>query len=592
MQIDTLSEKAERTSELGDSKGIKLLDFLDIEEWASDITAETAHERIWDELKLTAGGSDLEYVRAGTKDKMESLKTTRFVPGKLEGDPKYHETVIGSSLVATIAACLDLGGSLMKVVFYWGVDTVQLGLYLDNKHAAEHRLILDLEEEVGKTLMRPEFSDAEFEVYEEKSIRINALEASCKEEYEASTRETRSSAFETSPFHDKFLVEKKIIELQAQRKAEKMHYESVVNYKVEKAFQEEKQKQLARMKKTKESYLVARHILDFYGRYFNEIAKAVRDVAGTNPEVMAKLSGQVTIPTSGQIVTNPYDSVPLNLPAIFHALYKNYKKANLVVFFRMLMNLMNMTTTKEDSDLRPQVTVEKMVKVMYQWQQMKLYNYMDEDKLFTCNLLRSFHPDSEVRKEGVKIALEFAQQLECLGPSPAGERPLFTKVSSWITDILVPSRMMGKESSTSNNQGRGGAGSSPTKAYSPAPATVSSTANNNWKSNSKPASRGTESAAAVQEDKKCLIKPPFTREVTRSDNFWTKDIDTGSHNLYTATKVKCAGCNMKTESSRCQKPRCYLGQCSTCGLFGHKFKNCNQAPNFGSQTASYADSPY
>jgi len=62
MQIDTLFEKAERTSELGDSKGIKLLDFLDIEEWASDITAATAHERIWDELKLTAGRSDLEYV--------------------------------------------------------------------------------------------------------------------------------------------------------------------------------------------------------------------------------------------------------------------------------------------------------------------------------------------------------------------------------------------------------------------------------------------------------------------------------------------------------------------------------------------------
>lgn len=245
MQIDTSS----KTGSVAGEMKFKLLDFLDIEEWARDITPETAQERIWEQLNHTARGLELDYVRNDTKDKMASLKTTRFVPGKLEGDSKYHETVIGSSLVATIVACLDMGGSLMKVVFYWGVDTVQLGLQLE-RYVAEHKNIVDLEEEIGRPLTRPLLEDAEFEVYDEKFTRINELEARCKQEYDArGAVDTRSSSFEATSFYEKFLVEKKAIEAHYLRKAAKFHHESVIQYKLDKVSHDEKKKQLDHMKK-------------------------------------------------------------------------------------------------------------------------------------------------------------------------------------------------------------------------------------------------------------------------------------------------------------------------------------------------------
>lgn len=130
-----------------------------------------------------------------------------------------------------------------------------------------------------------------------------------------------------------------------------------------------------------------------------------------------------------------------------------------------------MTTTKGDSDFNPQAIVEKMAKVMYQWQQIQLHDYMDEDKLFICTLLCSYHPDSEVRKEGTQPLLSLQSNWN-VKIHQLLAKDNFLEGVVLDHNVLVPFRIMGKVASNVN-QGRGGTASSPEKANSQTLETVS-----------------------------------------------------------------------------------------------------------------------
>lgn len=62
-------------------------------------------------------------------------------------------------------------------------------------------------------------------------------------------------------------------------------------------------------------------------------------------------------------------------------------------------------------------------------------------------------------------------------------------------------------------------------------------------------------------------------EYTREHNRWARNVVSGRDFPYTSTKEICAKC----ESSEPHQPKCYMGQCSRCRLFGHPISQCGRS---------------
>jgi hypothetical protein len=239
-----------------------------------------------------------------------------------------------------------------------------------------------------------------------------------------------------------------------------------------------------------------------------------------------------------------------------------------------LFTLFNFQVSAEDSRNCPEKRIQAMGKIINHWEQTDLLAYMDLDKLITTATVLGYAPKSEVRTQGVQRVLRHAQRLVDEGYVPVrGEMPLFTELSRYVNDELALGRQLSSQKSsnssgyTSNNRNN----------YS-----------NNFK-NQNSAPKGTESAALAkaEDSEKKEARGPYHKEIHRSDNLWVKDKKSGNYMFYyTATKNPCPRCNSPTT---CPTPKCFLKQCTSCQLYGHKPQNCLQAKVGATANAAQVD---
>ena len=96
-----------------------------------------------------------------------------------------------------------------------------------------------------------------------------------------------------------------------------------------------------------------------------------------------------------------------NLSGMFALLHQEYNKITMGAFCDYLMALMSESSSKEESSKNPQVQLKRMDKHLKMWLDMDLEKFMTPDHLFTICLLRSYHPDTVIRSDGVRHILEY-----------------------------------------------------------------------------------------------------------------------------------------------------------------------------------------
>ena len=302
------------------------------------------------------------------------------------------------------------------------------------------------------------------------------------------------------------------------------------------------------------------------------IATSVLTAVRNYPGIKTKLKGQIQL-QNGERMVDPLGK--LSLPGIYAILYRDYSKASLDVFCTMLLKLISEDQSYDASVSQPEKGVQKILYQLREWEQLELYDYMSKDKLFTVALLKSYHPNSDIRTRGVTVVIEYVRRVESGDTSAVisgdhSDMPIFMHLIDWIERVYGVSRKFGK-----NN----------TSIKIPSSSGIDRKQNSNQWTTKK--SDGYETAAAAS------ILPvtipvndacgPYTTVINRDAAVYVTQTDgpgAGRRHPYTATQQPCHVCCTATKDKKpamnAHQSYCFDGRCSKCNYFGHKGQHCCQ----------------
>ena len=288
----------------------------------------------------------------------------------------------------------------------------------------------------------------------------------------------------------------------------------------------------------------------------NIVIQKVKTALINFPFIREKLSFNVIV--NGDSVIQPL--LTENLSGIYALLHNEYNKITMGAFCDYLMVLMSESSTKDESTRNPQVQLKRIDKHLKTWLDMDLEKFMTPDHLFTICLLKSYHPETVIRTDGVRHMLEYSRRLDGdkVLKSLVGEyanMPLYTELVRWINDVHVKSMQFSnttRSTSTINNNN-----------------TITSTEKKQPSMEQAASATGAPSSIS---SKQTTPKPPpnctyatgpYDTDVLSSRNLYAK-----SGFRYQALKNKCTSCP--------HRPKCYNYKCTTCGYWGHKEDDCCQ----------------
>jgi hypothetical protein len=305
------------------------------------------------------------------------------------------------------------------------------------------------------------------------------------------------------------------------------------------------------------------------------IVKQVKTQIKDQPAIIEKMRGRVKLPTTGEVIVDPYTSE--NVSGMYQALYSEYSKPSMVMFAKMLLEIITHEVPLNvcNSDpVRPVLDIEQTLKT---WLQMGLWQYMNQDRFFVVCFLRSLNPKSDMRRACVREVTEFMRKLMDGNDDEstidvATDLPVLTYICDWVRTVYVQSNDFDHQKASqkdggaaptgnNNNGTAGGVGN-------PGPKRPRN--NNN--------SEQAVSANSQQEESKPLktAAAKYNREVHRNEWIGYTSVETGKEHLYTATATQCHKCGHPNPAERHQGHRCYRGKCRKCNLFGHKKADCRQ----------------
>ena len=287
-------------------------------------------------------------------------------------------------------------------------------------------------------------------------------------------------------------------------------------------------------------------------KQLNLIVQKLKHFLGSYPFIRDKLCQNVVV--NGESIVQPFTNE--NLSGIYYLMYHEYNKITLGAFCDYLMSLLAETSSVEESNRSPQLPQQRMDKHLKVWLDLGLAEFMTTDHLFTVMLLRAYHPESKIRKDGVQRVLEHAYRLENDASlrEVVGEysnMPLYSELVRWINDIHLKSIQFSSPSVQNTN--------APIRTLKSQPAYE------------KP--RDLEQAAAATVSRpyetgktsKTLASGVYENEITRDQKLFCSN-----GFLYVATIAPCSNC--------AHAPRCFQRQCPKCKFWGHREQECHQRP--------------
>jgi hypothetical protein len=421
-----------------------------------------------------------------------------------------------------------------------------------------------------------------------------------------------NTSFESSSFSDQLNNEYSKIKLVIEREFDSKFIEAYDQHEKVTAIAKNEKIKMEMLKKEQKRYIALEAVSTAINTAMSMIVTKIKAAVFDYPVIRTKLQQRFELP-SGEILIDPYTSD--DLTGIYGLLVKEYGKATLILFCNMLMDLLNYHLPETAKD-RPEIAVNEINRQLKSWEQLNLFDYMDKDKLFTISLLKSFPQNSEARVKGVMEVFHYVHKCEKNEVVPSTDMPIYNYLTSWLTEKFIKAREFGKHSGVhpkqgyNNNQsnfnntpqnnnynnnkvnnGKGGHYQQAANAEAmianqqqqglgkPPSNNAGSNNNNNNNVNTRSTMNGNSNHSNNNKSKGNYIeltpaKNNYNREVTRDDKVFVIDNHTGTKKLYTATKIQCLKCNEGKQPH--DKPRCYIGMCNKCNLYGHRDYECRQ----------------
>ena len=221
----------------------------------------------------------------------------------------------------------------------------------------------------------------------------------------------------------------------------------------------------------------------------------------------------------------------------------------------------------------PMKAVQKVELSFGTWEVMAYWGYMSKDIFWTGILLNSFPKTAgDIREKLIFETNKYIRQAELEGRDMnSGDMPIYDHLREYIKTIQDSQELTGRKAD----------GGDDTRS---AAKTIYQKPRYHQGGLESAAAASIASSLSVTSDTK------FSGEVDRAAGVMTYSED-GRRRIYTATRVQCAEClrgRTATEKST-HAPQCFLGMCTTCNNYGHKWSDCKQIPTSFRQGKKQAD---
>jgi len=540
-----------------------------------------SEQRIGEMIKAQAKHMTQSLAKVAILTLKDGIASIDLSVSKSDMDREFLAVIAACNLVDGIKECLLQGGDILQEAVHWNFDFKKFLKQYDAENNESGGVIVELQRSVDeiealKPSAEPEPSLAELVAH---SVKLDRAQSHYLVIYNDRREKELASAgsasghdddmFEDSAEYEQYAKKVAAITAKFNKEASRNHLQRQIDYKSKVERRNVIQQEIDARRDYQEKAVIVKSLVASYTTAISQIIMKVKNVVKEFPEIESKLSGHVTLPHTGQYFNDPYQH-PTNLTAIYEILYCGFNKANMVIFCKMLMELLADETSQSESASNPMKAVSSFTRRLRRWQQMDLFKYMDQDKLFTITLLRNYHPQSKIRVDGLTYILRYANTLVTNGEEQnPNSLPLFTALTEWI-EILVQSQQL-KNIGGSNNSDK-----------KPA----ATPANNN--NNKAGVVTRTEQVAAAQTAPPSRPATTVPRRVlTMAEGLYSERIGperglcivgykAGTVWPYTATDKVCSKCHGSDANKKCNPPCLGLSPCDKCKLFGHKTSQCLQ----------------
>lgn len=542
-----------------------------------------------------------ETKRKGTSDKLVSSLVSnlakrvdaidfRNYKGGQSGDPSSEEQMFGAYLFEEIDRCLNEYTCIKSIVkhhfnlaeFIETRQQLRVG-YEDVIQQLQQAEVENAHLDADQCTLEKAIAKAEFKIRREIKGMMEAAEAAWKKKPKKMATRGGAAAdqaitevpdvFTSSEDYREVMLQIEMIEKARTDRINDakddyfIHDEEVQEWKKQKGIN---RASIARAQRLQEEETIIEIYVNAMQTAINNITNKLKAAVNGDKyvSIRSKLSNRVSV--GNYTIVDPLNEG--NLSGMMAILSREYTKPNLVSFCKLLIDLLKVSYNAQASDADPYNAVQQINNQLKMWQQLKLARYLDEDKLMTIALLRSWHEDSEIRKKANDKVIEFAAVLDET-PGDSASLPLYSMLIKWFHDHYEKSKQLNAKNHIKGSYNNGGASKFGAR---------SAQYNNGAAQQAQ--SKGVERAALAKEAKPSSkaqqikeVTGIFDREVMRSERYMCKSPEDGSfRHLYTATLVACQKCITRDPTQCCDGQRCYIHQCKRCRMYGHKKSQCHQ----------------
>lgn len=306
------------------------------------------------------------------------------------------------------------------------------------------------------------------------------------------------------------------------------------------------------------------------------IAEKLRNAAKTYPELVTKLHGTVKLERTQEVVYDTYNTC--SLAGMLEILRVEYACANIVTLKHKLLEVMNLSLTRDQMEGDPAIGIQSIQRHINTWQSLQLFQYLNEDIFWTVHFLRQYHTNTQIYQRGIERTMEYMHRIQS-GEAVAKSSnlvqpgmPILSDLFEWLRKVYGQSIQFSQAKNQkrisfgNNNDGRNNQQQQQqqqTRSNRPYPNNESQWAN-----------IAQESNFATKQ-----MNPPaksYDREVKREESIGIRNAENNTRwHSYTATRAACTKCVGSDKTH--PRPYCYLGQCNKCKFFGHQERYCLQS---------------
>ncbi len=505
--------------------------------------------------------------------------------------------IAGADVIAVVKTNFDLNSYLNSVI---------------NKTAENKKSVQDMNSEIVNLGTAPNYENSKMKF----TVRIGAIEARLSEEYrnkwdvwtqtkpgKKHVTDSRTETVETNEeyldglyeaSHEYMLFQKALAKITKSEELKWMgeYLTAVEEYEAAAKAVGRKKLDVESAKDKLGNTVALQSYINGVQSFLSTLAQKIRDSVKNYPAIQAKLRGSATFAATGTEFLDPYSN--LHFCGMYAILHEEYAKATLNMFIEYLLQMMSHEETKLVCENDPERTVSNMLAMRKTWQSLGLYSWLTADHVSVVSYLRGLHPLSELRKEVFKEIIRYCAHRDgqsvldfSVCNTASAEFPMTDHIANYVKKTFKPTMGLPKalvggsapeqQSAANGNSGRRGGQQ---QRGGPQHGAESAASANSEKAASAdiPSAGGGDSKKVVMVDR----TEKYKREITRADNLYCNVVDmrTGTryNALYTATFEKCSMCSSGIKQQRHPKPNCFICECRTCHLYGHKDSECNNVP--------------